>query len=194
MEQYQFTDPHTGVVYQVDPVSEAEAAAIADWEYDPPYTMYNLRGSPLAILEFITGPYFSAKWDGRLIGFYCYGQAARVKHRDSDRYYKDTTFLDIGLGMHPDVCGKGYGLGFLNCGLAFGRAHFGAARFRLTAVSSNARAIKVYQRAGFREIGRFERKGLVEPMEFVVMTLDPAREGAWQPQGDRPDCSGADHL
>lgn len=188
MEPYVFTDPYTGVVYEVGPVSELDAVAIADWEYDPPYTMYNLRGSPLAIVEFLTGPYYSVKREGRLVGFFCFGSAARVKHRNSERYYRDTSFLDIGLGLHPQVCGRGYGLGFLTCGLAFAKARFGAQRFRLTVVSNNYRAITVYRRAGFREIGRFERQGIAEPMEFLVMALDPERGSAGLPPEDRPGC------
>jgi ribosomal-protein-alanine N-acetyltransferase len=189
---YEFTDPYTGVVYLVGSVSELDAVAIADWEYDPPYTMYNLRGSLLAIVEFLTGPYYSVRRDGRLVGFFCYGHAARVKHRHSERYYRDTAYLDIGLGLHPQACGQGYGLGFLTCGLAFAKAHFGVSRFRLTAVSTNYRALKVYTRAGFREIGRFERQGLSEPMEFVVMTLDLDQvPGAAGPLSEAPpDYSG----
>ena len=95
MVPYEFTDPYTGVVYLVGSVSELDAVAIADWEYDPPYTMYNLRGSLLAIVEFLTGPYYSVRRDGRLVGFFCYGHAARVKHRHSERYYRDTAYLDV---------------------------------------------------------------------------------------------------
>lgn len=190
MDTVEFMDPYRGIVYEVGIVSELDAAAIADWEYEPPYTMYNLRGSPLAIIEFLTGPYFSVRREGRLVGFYCFGQAARVKHRDSERYYRDTSFLDIGLGLRPDLCGQGYGLGFLTCGMAFARMHFGAERFRLTAVAGNLRAIKVYQRAGFRELGRFARQASGGPMEFVVMTFDPARETSGRQQAARPDCCG----
>ena len=36
MVPYEFTDPYTGVVYLVGSVSELDAVAIADWEYDLP--------------------------------------------------------------------------------------------------------------------------------------------------------------
>ena len=150
--------------------------------------MYNLRIARNR--EFLTGPYYVREmaFSGLLLLRTC----CPVKHRHSERSYLDTAYLDIGLGLHPQACGQGYGLGFLTCGLAFAKAHFGVSRFRLTAVSTNYRALKVYTRAGFREIGRFERQGLSEPMEFVVMTLDLDQvPGAAGPLSEAPpDYSG----
>ena len=107
MQPFRYTDSHTGITYQIDQTSELDAIAIAGWEYEPPYTMYNLGGSPLAIVEFMTGPYYSVRYGELLVGFFCYGQSARVKHPDSEYFYRDSTFLDIGLGLHPDFCGQG---------------------------------------------------------------------------------------
>ena len=64
MDPYSYTDSRTGITYEIGAISELDAVAIADWEYEPPYTMYNLGGSPLAILEFLTGPYYSVKCEG----------------------------------------------------------------------------------------------------------------------------------
>jgi ribosomal-protein-alanine N-acetyltransferase len=192
VDPYSYTDSRTGITYEIGAISELDAVAIADWEYEPPYTMYNLGGSPLAILEFLTGPYYSVKCEGVLVGFFCFGSAARVKHQNSEYLYRDSTYLDVGLGLHPKLCGQGYGLGFLEGGLRFAQDRMGAARFRLTAVSDNFRAIKVYLRAGFKVLGSFERPGRTHSMEFVVMVYDPRRKDAVQPPAARFDCSEKD--
>ena len=62
----------------------------------------------------------------------------------------------------------------------------GAVRFRLTAVSDNVRAIKVYRR-GICELGRFQRPGLKQTMEFIVMVYDPRRKSAAQQPVEQND-------
>jgi len=61
----------------------------------------------------------------------------------------DDVFLDIGLGLRPEMCGKNMGLSFLCKGLDFAREFYKTSNFRLTVAAFNQRAIKVYQRAGF---------------------------------------------
>ena len=78
--------------------------------------------------------------------------------------------LEVGLGLRPDLTGRGLGLEFLLAGIDFGRRRFGVSRVILNVAAFNERAITVYERAGFRETGRhtrrFDRWGEVE---FVDM-------------------------
>ena len=78
--------------------------------------------------------------------------------------------LEIGLGLRPDLTGRGLGLGFLLAGIDFGRRRFGLSRLILNVAAFNERAIKVYEEAGFRETGRhtrqFDRWGDVEFVEM----------------------------
>jgi RimJ/RimL family protein N-acetyltransferase len=78
--------------------------------------------------------------------------------------------LEVGLGLRPDLTGRGLGLEFLLAGIDFGRRRFGLTRVILNVAAFNERAIKVYERAGFRETGRhtrrFDRWG---DIEFVDM-------------------------
>ena len=57
--------------------------------------------------------------------------------------------LDVGLGLRPDLTGRGLGLGFVAAVLALGRERFGPVGFRLSVAVFNERAIRVYERAGF---------------------------------------------
>lgn len=55
----------------------------------------------------------------------------------------DQTF-DIGLGMRPDLTGKGKGFGFLEEGINFVKTTYKPERITLSVATFNERAIKVY--------------------------------------------------
>ena len=55
----------------------------------------------------------------------------------------------VGLGLRPDLTGKGLGHGFLVAGLEFARRSFSPEDFRLAVATVNERAIKVYEGVGF---------------------------------------------
>src|SRR5262249_2678489 len=110
---------------------------IATWRYEPPYDFYD------GDQESVESPerYFAARNDdGALVGFYYF-----EPHDEA---------LDYGLGMRPDLTGRGLGLHFFRAGLEFGRERYRAGHVRLYVASFNERAIKVYQPAGFRQTGR----------------------------------------
>jgi len=129
--------------------------ALATWRYEAPYDFYNDEGSDEARRN--PERYLAVRDDdGELIGFYYYEEKPDA--------------LEYGLGLRPDLTGRGFGLEFFRAGLAFGRERYRPPFVRLFVAAFNERAIKVYERAGFRETGRhmrsFERFGDVE---FVNM-------------------------
>ena len=79
-----------------------------------------------------------------LQGFYCFGPGARVPG-----YAYDGRFLDMGLGMRPDLVRKGLGLEFVRLGMAAARERFGERPLRLSVAAFNRGAMAVYGRAGF---------------------------------------------
>jgi ribosomal-protein-alanine N-acetyltransferase len=125
----------------ITPMTQSEAEAIADWSYEPPYDFYDARADEgdLAVLldPVVRGDgYFSARdGAGELIGFFGFG-------RDGD-------VVGVGLGLRPDLTGRGLGLAFLESGLVFANDRFEPRCFRLAVAEFNARAITVYERAGF---------------------------------------------
>jgi ribosomal-protein-alanine N-acetyltransferase len=131
-----------------EPMTQEEAAAIADWHYAPPYDFYDARTDEgdLALLlsaEHRAGQMFAARnHSGELIGFITCG-------REDDA-------IVVGLGLRPDLTGRGLGGLFVTAGLDFAQKRFRPRRFKLTVATFNERAIKVYERAGFVRTRTFD--------------------------------------
>jgi [ribosomal protein S18]-alanine N-acetyltransferase len=128
-------------------------AAMATWRYDPPYDFYDGDEEPAKNPE----RFFSVRDEqGALVGFYYFEQQADV--------------LEYGLGMRPDLTGRGLGLEFVRAGLEFARRRFAPVRIVLNVAAFNDRARIVYERAGFRLTGKhvrtFSRWGDVEFLEM----------------------------
>jgi len=148
-------------------MTETYAHAISRWKYDDIYSFYDQDESHIAGL--MDGTHFVCiDEDGTLIGYYCFGAEARIPTVESDVY--DENYLDIGLGMRPDLCGQGYGLSFLSDGLNYGKKLYGTDKYRLSVATFNKRAIKLYDNAGF-EAWR-EVTNSYYNTKFLVMLYD----------------------
>jgi [ribosomal protein S18]-alanine N-acetyltransferase len=162
------------------PVTEAEACAIAAWRYDGPYAIYNApegaAGDPEYLRELLDpdNPYYAGiDSQGGLIGFLGFGAPAQVgTAEEREEAYGGEEALDVGLGLRPDLTGRGRGLAFVEAGLAFAREQFAPARFRLSVAAFNQRAIRVYERAGFRRVRAMTLASSGGPREFIIMVRD----------------------
>ncbi|HEX5503752.1 MAG TPA: GNAT family protein [Thermomicrobiales bacterium] len=163
------------------PVTAAEASAIAGWRYGGPYAMYDGSDDPALMAELTdpANPYYAALTpEGDLAGYFCYGPPATVggeRHRDA---YGGEGVLDVGLGLRPDLTGRGLGGEFVRAGLDFALARFASRRFRLSVAAFNRRAITVYERAGFRREGAITVEEPDGGREFVIMSRDAAPDAA----------------
>ena len=110
----------------------------------------------------------------KLVGFYCFGSSAQVPAGNKYKVYDDIDFLDIGLGMRPELCGSGRGYEFFLEGVEFARKIFPSKKLRLTVAAFNNRAISLYKKIGFREVISFDRKGTDGVMTFIVMEMKDA--------------------
>lgn len=79
------------------------------------------------------------------------------------------TSVEIGLGLHPDWTGRGFGRSFLEAGLDYGRCRFAPERFTLSVASFNRRAISVYERAGSVSVCVFNHCTNGREWEFIEM-------------------------
>ena len=138
---------------EIRPASEATLREIEEWRYEPPYDFYNGDEDPVFNPERF---HEALDGEGRLVGNFYFEQKGDA--------------LEIGLGLRPDLTGRGVGQAFFRAGVEYGRELFRPARVILNVAAFNERAIKVYERAGFRETGRhvrsFERFGDVEFIEM----------------------------
>lgn len=134
--------------YHIQPMTIEHARQISTWTYPGGYALYSFQPDRETLDELMGGEYFSCtEGDGSLAGYFCYGAAARIPAVEADAYPEG--FLDIGLGMAPQLCGKGRGVDFLTAGMDYGRAAFPPASFRLTVAAFNERAISVYRKLEF---------------------------------------------
>src|SRR5260370_40938601 len=115
------------------------ADAIVSWRYEPPYDFYDLADID-DLDEFLA----ESRWGVSLFGAYADGEL--VGYIDLNR---DGDGVEIGLGLRPDMTGRGHGLAFVEAILDFARERFALQRFRLKVARFNERAIRVYERAGF---------------------------------------------
>jgi RimJ/RimL family protein N-acetyltransferase len=154
-------------------MSESDARTIQVWRYEEPYTIYNATTSEESLAQMLEprSPHYAVRneWE-ELIGFFCYGTSARVWENAQPALYDEDRTIDIGLGLRPDLTGRGQGLAFVEAGLTFARERFVPSRFRLFVLSFNERARRVYERAGFARVRVFAQFNPVHgELQFVEM-------------------------
>jgi [ribosomal protein S18]-alanine N-acetyltransferase len=147
---------------RVEPWNETHANEVATWHYDPPYDFYDLASDPHDEAE-MRDPAHAAQYravleddDERLDAFW---------------YFKSQgDIVEVGIGLRPDLTGRGLGESFLRAQLDYATGQWYPARFRLFVAAWNERAIRLYGRFGFSEVGRETRHfELVGDHEFVEM-------------------------
>ncbi|MEJ8547980.1 GNAT family N-acetyltransferase [Brevibacillus borstelensis] len=144
-----------------------EAKEVANWKYPEEYSFYDLEESPETIQELLDGSYYAVRdKDSQLVGFFCFGLNAQVPEGRKQKLYHGDGVLDIGLGMKPDLTGKGNGFLFVKAGIDFAKQQFNPNHLRLSVAALNGRAINVYKKMGFNERASFVSNGTV----FIVMT------------------------
>ena len=150
-------------------MDEASARVVATWHYPPPYQVYNTPAE--AVEETVQGlldpqyAYHTLTDDrGELVAYCCFGLDARVPGGDYD-----ADVLDVGMGVHPDLTGRGLGSGFVKAVLDFARDVYAPPAYRVTVAEFNERAQRVWSRAGFKPVQTFGRTR--DGMPFVVLVL-----------------------
>ena len=157
-------------INEIRRIAHADAQIISQWKYQPPYAVYSNTAGPEIMQELVGNEYYSALDTSReLVGFYCYKDPARVPCNSSNRYYADKSFLDIGLGLRPDLCGMGMGKSFLHAGIRFAESTYNVSKFRLAVIAMNFRAIRLYRGFGFVKVGSFTLPKVGYSLPFVVM-------------------------
>lgn len=147
------------------------AKKIVDWEYPPPYDIYNQEDKKEAVEVILSNDYYKYSYKDILIGYFCFGNAAKIFNK-YDNIYTDEDYLDIGIGLNPQFCNSGRGYNFFSKAMKVGRKLYEQEKFRLTVAQFNKRAIKVYKKYGFREKNSFESKRKNKTVKFITMTYN----------------------
>ncbi len=154
-------------------MNEADAQAIMTWHYEEPYAIYNMDSDLEDTAEMLDrrSPHYAVRDEqGELIGFFSFGTSAQPWDTNEPALYTENKTIDVGLGMRPDLTGKGLGLAFVNAGLAFAREQFAPEHFRLFVLTFNERAIRVYEQAGFQRVQVFTQPNIHNEYEFLEMS------------------------
>ena len=172
----------------IGPMTEEAARAVLAWRYEGLYAFYDADPQDLhdGLREMLDGSYYAATDEqGALVGFFCFGMPAQVPSGHLYDLYADEA-LDIGLGMRPDLTGRGLGRGFLTAGLDFARQRFPPATFRLAVAAFNQRAIRLYEKVGFQAVTTFVSPTRNGDASFLLMTLPAWRAGNRRSGGSHP--------
>ena len=138
------------------------ASQVATWRYEPPYDFYDLASDPADAAEMrdpACASHFRAvlaDGDDRLDAFWYFD-------------WRDDV-VELGIGLRPDLTGRGHGESFLRAQLEYAAQTWQPKTFRLFVTAWNERAIRLYERLGFHEVGRETRSfQLVGEHEFLRM-------------------------
>ena len=149
------------------PMDEETARFVLSWRYEAPYDIYNPDPDDVSEdLKIFLDPknaYYSITDEqGNVVAYCCFGPEARVKGGD---YRSDA--LDVGMGLRPDLTGKGNGLSYVEAVVDFGRRTFSPSAMRVTIAAFNTRALRVCEKAGFEVKQVFRRED--DGARFVVL-------------------------
>jgi [ribosomal protein S18]-alanine N-acetyltransferase len=163
----------------VRPLEPRDAEAIASWRYQGPWSIYDPRPGD-------DPPTAAAGYDavvddaGTLVGFVCTGQEARVPGLAE----ADGT-IDIGIGMRPDLVGRGLGRHFGAVALDHVRGRSGDRPLRAVVQAWNERSLRLARGLGFRDAGTHQCQQDGKQVSYVLLVC-PAQAARQQRHNPPP--------
>ena len=154
---------------RIIPRLQKHEEVLSRWRYEGAYSFYNPAEPFYAAFPDQPAAEDCFVWvdaGENILGHVSYGPDGRIPTVEPYRYTAD--HLDIGLGLRPDLCGRGLGGDFVALCLRFAEERYGAVRFRLSVAAFNQRAVRVYQKAGFSIV--CEVTNSVSRNKFYIMT------------------------
>lgn len=158
------------MVYAFSKMTQSQAENIAvNWHYQGQYAFYDFSADEEDLAELLNPEtrgenYYMVMQGDEEIGFFYVDKIG------------DT--VDIGLGMKPELTGKGLGLDFLKSGLNYVRLTHHPKEITLSVATFNDRAIHVYEKAGFKPVKTYSQATNGSHFTFLKMTYSDATEDA----------------
>lgn len=153
------------MAYKFSILTQEQAENIAfDWHYDGEYSFYDMEADKDDLDEFLNpeergNSTFAVTKENELVAFLSISEV-------TDRIF------DIGLGMRPDLTGKGNGTEFLRAGINFIQSEFKPEKITLSVATFNQRAIKLYRKVGFKDVETFMQDTNGSTFEFLKMVYE----------------------
>lgn len=129
------------MMFRIRAFTMADADEVSSWRYEPPYKIYDVEAD-ISMEDEMRDParwgvsWFAVEDDGgSTVGFL--------------ELVDDGNQVEVGLGLRPDLTGRGLGSSFVEAGLAFAKDRWDPESFGLDVFPWNERAIRCYERAGF---------------------------------------------
>ncbi len=148
----------------VQPLTRADAEAIAGWRYQGRYSTYDVGSTLVPALGF-----WSVAADDELVGYCCFGGGARVPG-----VQPEAGVLDVGYGLRPDLVEQGLGRRFVATICDFGLGQWRPESLRLLIAAWNQRSLRVARGLGFEHHGTVRN----DEGEFLVMRRSALGQGA----------------
>ncbi len=153
--------------YVYQKMTKEYALRICDWKYRGPYSFYDMTEDEDDLNEFLS----PENWN-RIY--------AALAHKDLAgffQYERKDGFFHIGLGLRPDLTGRGLGKEFVSSAIDFliGEAQCKRSQIRLSVAAFNKRAIKTYSAVGFRVIDEYIENTNGGHYPFLAMQLTTER-------------------
>ncbi|SFM26279.1 Acetyltransferase (GNAT) family protein [Gracilibacillus orientalis] len=146
-------------------MNETFAKEIVSWKYESPYDFYNIAEN--SIKEFLKNEYYAVvDRRNQLVGFLCLGKPAQIPIGSPFGAYPEG-YIDIGIGIKPELTGRGNGSIFFSFVLNYIERK-GITLIRLSVAKFNHRAIHLYEKFGFVKAVEFSN----ESTEFMTMVRD----------------------
>ena len=144
--------------FTIRPFTEADADGVTNWRYPPPYDAYDVSRDQSLDDEMRDESRWGASWfaaddagSGELAGF------LELVAGESESEAGTLVEVEIGLGLRPDLTGRGIGVELVHAALDFSRERWSPTWFALDVCPWNERAIRCYQNAGFERGEVYDR-------------------------------------
>ncbi|HCQ90589.1 MAG TPA: GNAT family N-acetyltransferase [Clostridium sp.] len=134
-----------------------------NWKYDGIFSFYDMTADEEDLEEFLTedrwgkNEFAVLNGENQLVGFYS--------------YYLEDEIMWIGFGLKPELTSKRLGANFVNSGIDFAVEKFDYKKdyVMLAVASFNHRAIRLYEKIGFKYVEKYIQHTNGDDFEFIRM-------------------------